>query len=143
MNDAEKTREQLLAEIRKLKQKAEKSEYLEKALKITKKQLAAANQQLIASENKIAKNTHALEERIKELNCFYEISESVSLRDTIEDILQDTVNIIPPSWQYPQITCAKITLQGKEFKTGNYIRVSNSATTHLAGESKLYNCSKG
>ena len=120
MNNAEKTREQLLAEIRKLKQKAEKAEYLEKALKITKKKLAAANQQLIASKNKITKNAHTLEERVKELNCFYEISESVSIRETIEDILQDTVNIIPPSWQYPKITCAKITLQDKEFKTMNY-----------------------
>ncbi|KKK75387.1 hypothetical protein LCGC14_2874220, partial [marine sediment metagenome] len=30
------------------------------------------------------------------------------------------VNLIPPAWQYPEITCARILLQGKEFKTEDF-----------------------
>lgn len=92
MSNADKTREQLLTEIKKLE---------------------ASNQQLIADE-------YMLGERVKELNCFYNISESVDARETLDEILQDIANIIPPAWQYPGITCAKITLQDKEFKTKNY-----------------------
>ena len=62
-----------------------------------------------------------LKERVKELDCFYRISESIRTKDTIEDIIQDIVNIIPPTWQYPELTCAKITFLDKEFKTDNYV----------------------
>ena len=113
MNYSDQTIEQLLVEIKKLEQKATKSEELEKNLK-------ASNQQLIANIKRLKDIGPQLEERVKELNCFHKISESVSSREALEDILQDTVNIIPSSWQYPKTTCAKITLQGMEFKSDSY-----------------------
>jgi DNA-binding response OmpR family regulator/signal transduction histidine kinase len=65
--------------------------------------------------------THELGERVKELNCLYEISRLVErLGTSLEGILQGTVELIPPAWQYPEVTCARITLQGQEFRTENF-----------------------
>ncbi|MGD9278712.1 MAG: PAS domain S-box protein, partial [Desulfobacterales bacterium] len=36
------------------------------------------------------------------------------------EILQGTVNLIPCSWQYPEITCAQIIIYGREWKTKNF-----------------------
>ena len=93
---------------------------IEQQLRAANQQLDANNQQLLANENVIKKQAHDLGERVKELNCLYGISEIVSNKETIEEILQDTANIIPSSWKFPKITCAKIILRNKEFKTSNY-----------------------
>ena len=64
---------------------------------------------------------HNLAERVKELNCLYNISrlfENDNL--SIEDILRGLVSLIPPAWQYPDITCAGIKLRDEEFKTVNF-----------------------
>ena len=63
----------------------------------------------------------ALRERIKELNCLYAIAQ-LSERDigSLDDFLKDVVEILPPSWQYPEITCARITFQDKIFKTESF-----------------------
>lgn len=72
-------------------------------------------------EAALQKNTHDLEERIKELNCLYRIS---SLREkknlSLSDTLQGIVDLLPPSWQYPEITCARITREGDIYVTDNY-----------------------
>ena len=60
-------------------------------------------------------------ERIKELNCLYSISKLRERTDfSLEDILQAILDLIPPAWQYPEITCARIIFNGYEFTTKNY-----------------------
>jgi len=62
-----------------------------------------------------------LGERIKELNCLYNISKLRERTDfSLEDILQSIVDFIPSAWQYPEITCARIDYDGCEFTTNNY-----------------------
>ena len=73
------------------------------------------------AETVLKKRTQELGERVKELNCLYGISHLIEQPDTSsEEILQGTVDLIPPSWQYPEITCARVVLEDKEFKTGNF-----------------------
>jgi CheY-like chemotaxis protein len=63
----------------------------------------------------------ALEERVKELNCFYGISRVLEKPDiSLDEIMQGVVDLIPPSWQYPEITCSRIRIANKEFKTENF-----------------------
>ena len=60
-------------------------------------------------------------ERLKELKCIYkldEITERPGL--TINELYQEVANLLPQGWQYPEIACAKITINGKEFRTKNY-----------------------
>ena len=67
----------------------------------------------------------ALGERIKELNCLYGISQLAERRlHSLDDLLQELVNFLPYSWQYPEITCARILYKGKTY-TSDKFRMSN------------------
>ncbi len=62
-----------------------------------------------------------LEERIKELNCIYGISaitqdESITLNEALQDILQ----LISQAWQYPNSTYARIIIDDEVHSTPNY-----------------------
>ncbi len=72
-------------------------------------------------DKKVEERTSQLGERIKELNCLYGISELVETPDiSFDEIIQGTVELIPASWQYPEVTCARIFLEGLQFKTENF-----------------------
>ena len=54
---------------------------------------------------------HDLQERIKELQCLYgiaEVAERPEIR--LDELYQEVVNLLPSSYQYPEITCARITI---------------------------------
>ena len=62
-----------------------------------------------------------LRERIKELTCLYGISKLVENSDlTLAQILQGTVELLPPAWLYPEVASARILLDGRSFSTANY-----------------------
>jgi pyruvate,water dikinase len=64
---------------------------------------------------------HELKERVKELNCFYRITKIIrNSKLSIDEALQEIVKVIPPAWQYPDQTCVRIYLEGREFKTDNF-----------------------
>ena len=56
-----------------------------------------------------------MQERVKELRCIYGVAKSTQTRNTLEEMFQDTVALIPPAWQYPEITRARICFDGKEY----------------------------
>lgn len=60
----------------------------------------------------------ALRERVKELACLYGISE-LAQQDNLpaDQFLQNTLKLIPPAWQYPEFTAAKITLDNHSFNS--------------------------
>ena len=64
---------------------------------------------------------HRLSERIKELNCLYDIS---TFRDdtdfSLDAVLQTVVDFIPPAIQFPEITCARLIFGGYEVTTKNF-----------------------
>lgn len=63
-----------------------------------------------------------LNERIKELNCLYSIAKINEIPGiTLENIIKKIVNLIPPAWQYPEITCARIIIKNNEYKTDNFL----------------------
>ena len=64
---------------------------------------------------------HQLQERKKELQAFYRLSEIVQKKGiTDENLYQEVANFLPASWQYPEITCARIVIGSKEFRTKNF-----------------------
>ena len=63
----------------------------------------------------------ALRERIKELNCLYSIARLAERYcDSMEDFLKCLADILPLSWQYPEMACARIALKDQIFKSRNY-----------------------
>lgn len=86
------------------------------------------NREISSLTAEIEDKTHALQERtedlakrLKELDCFYSISE---LRErpgiTLEEILEGVADLIPGSLQHPEVTCVRILLGYQEFKTKNF-----------------------
>ncbi|MGD2125284.1 MAG: PAS domain S-box protein [Desulfobacteraceae bacterium] len=73
------------------------------------------------AEKALQKANDDLEERIKELNCLYGISKLLEKRESsLEEIIEGLLNLIPSSWQYSGVTCARVILEGQEFKTENF-----------------------
>jgi DNA-binding CsgD family transcriptional regulator len=87
----------------------------------------------------------ALIERIKELNCLYGVSKLAEKHPlSLDDLLQELVNFLPYSWQYPDIACARIFFKGKtftseDFKTTNWRQSSRIYMYHEAvGECAIF-----
>jgi PAS domain S-box-containing protein len=67
------------------------------------------------AEKKQEKLLHEKAERIKELRCIYGVAKSIQKRETLEAIFRDVVALIPPGWQYPEITRAKVFFNGEQY----------------------------
>ena len=77
------------------------------------------------ADEDLRKTTMELHERVKELSCLYGISKLVEEDDlTLDDLIQRTVELIPPSWQYPEITCARIKLNSRSYTTNQFRRTN-------------------
>ncbi len=71
-----------------------------------------------------SKEVRELQERVKELRCLYGISQLVEQESSLDEIFQEACCLIRKSWQYPEITCARISIDGDEYKTDNFKRTS-------------------
>ncbi len=84
------------------------------------------------AEEALRQLTHDLDERVKELECLYSVAQLVEKPGvSLEEIAQGTANLIPPSWQYPEVTCARIILEGQEFRTENFSETPWRQTTDI------------
>ncbi|RYZ63004.1 MAG: PAS domain S-box protein [Chitinophagaceae bacterium] len=73
------------------------------------------------TEAELRKMNHAVGERVKELSCLYRASKLANTPGKpIEDILQELTDIIPDSYQYPEITRARITYNGARFLSEDF-----------------------
>ncbi|MBD3298358.1 MAG: PAS domain S-box protein, partial [candidate division Zixibacteria bacterium] len=68
-------------------------------------------------EKELQRRTKELGERVKELSCMFNIMRTVRDNQPLDDLLQAVVRHLPPGWQYPDITCARLRLDDKEFTT--------------------------
>jgi signal transduction histidine kinase len=72
-------------------------------------------------DRQVKGKTQELRERVAQLDCLHGISRLAGQQDiTLEEILAGSVELIPPSWQYPEIVGARIVLDGREYRTDNY-----------------------
>lgn len=63
----------------------------------------------------------SLREREKELTCLYRIAK-IAARPAVllEEVLQETVRVLPDGWFYPEIAEARIVVDGSEFTTDRF-----------------------
>ncbi|MCP4685111.1 MAG: hypothetical protein GY867_06625 [bacterium] len=65
------------------------------------------------------RNQAALRERVKELTGLYEIDRLAERPDiSLDELLHGAVRLLPPTWQYPEITVAKIVLDERSYLSG-------------------------
>jgi two-component system sensor histidine kinase/response regulator len=70
------------------------------------------------NEQELRKRTFDLGERLKELNCLHDISDIIRHFHTpMPDILQGIVDFIPPAYQYPHLTCARLIVEDHLYTT--------------------------
>jgi len=97
---------------------------LSEALKQAEQQIEQfreSEQKLIKSRKILVERTDQLRERVKELNCLYTISSIVEKQGlTLEEVLQQTVDVIPQAWQHPESACSRIVLGDLTFQSASF-----------------------
>ena len=84
------------------------------------------------------KKDRKLKERVKELDCLYKIAEIVEQPNiSVNTILQQTAEAIPPSWQYPEICECRITLYENSFQTNNFSGTKWKLSSDIAIEGEV------
>jgi hypothetical protein len=83
--------------------------------------LNKANEALRESNYALQKAGHDASKRMKELHAFYSLSEITEREGiTLYELCQEMANVLPASWQYPDITCAVIVIGNRQFRTSNF-----------------------
>ena len=85
---------------------------------------------------KMRKSEDDLAERVKELDCFFELARlTETYPNSLDEVMEGMVQELPLAWQYPEITYSRIILQGKMYKTDNYAETAwrQSADLKVAG----------
>lgn len=74
----------------------------------------------------------ALRERVKELTCLYGIARAAERSDlSLAELLQNIVELLPPAWQYPEITAARITLDDHAYETAEFAESAHRQSTKI------------
>ncbi len=85
------------------------------------------------TETERDKLVHDLGERVKELGCLTAIGRVAQIPDlSWEETLKGIVQLIPPGWQYPEITCASISVDQQRFETPNFTETAWGQTADIA-----------
>ncbi len=75
----------------------------------------------LRSKEELRKRSDDLANRVKELNCLYKMADLVGgPKVSLEQVIQGTADLIPPAWQYSELACARITLEGQVITTDNF-----------------------
>ena len=74
------------------------------------------------AEDQLRVKAAQIQARNKELNCLFRISETLrrSENRSLAETLCEIIAFIPQAWQYPDLACARITLDGKVLSTDNF-----------------------
>ena len=91
-------------------------------------------------EDELKEAHWALGERMKELRCLYGINEITEQPGvTVEEIMERVLTLIPPAWQHPAVTCARITVDGKTYRSETFKETNwrQAADIEVAGGETL------
>ena len=89
------------------------------------------------SAGSCARTEWALRERVKELTCLYGIAQVVERAgEDLGSALGGIVALLPPAWQYPELTEARIGLDERSWQTPGFgpAPVVQAAEVHAGGE---------
>jgi PAS domain S-box-containing protein len=82
-----------------------------------------------------------LHKRVKELECLRKMSKIMETKDiSLEEICKQSLEILPAAFQYPEIICAKITVDGVEYKTDNYKKTKFNLSADIKKNGSLEIC---
>jgi signal transduction histidine kinase len=77
------------------------------------------------AQRMLRQQAHALGERVKELHCLFGISKIIERVDfSFEQVMQGIVDLVPPAFQHSEVACARIAIEGREFRSSNFASTS-------------------
>jgi signal transduction histidine kinase len=92
-----------------------------------------------SNEAKLRELSTHLTERVKELNCLYGISRLFENQNlNLNQIFRGVIDIVPPAWQFPEVTCARIKLENKEFVSANFVESAWSQKQDILVNGKCF-----
>jgi len=131
----EASNQQLRATEQHLRAANQQLEASNQQLTAAEQQLRAANQQLEASNRELTVTTGELRKRDKELTCLHGVSQLIAKSgQSGEGVIAGVVDVLPAGWQYPEITCARITVAGQESASANFRETAWQQTAEIAVE---------
>ncbi len=108
----------------------EKQEQLIKKLKKRNNEL----QRFYDEYKRVCRNE---EERIKELNCLYQVAQCVVVENDIDIALDRIVRIVPHGWQFTTQTCARITFKNKIYLSPDFFESRICQSENIYIESRI------
>jgi len=108
----------------------EKQEQLIKKLKKRNNEL----QRFYDEYKRVCRNE---EERIKELNCLYQVAQCVVVENDIDIALDRIVRIVPHGWQFTAQTCARITFKNKIYLSPDFFESRICQSENIYIESRI------
>jgi signal transduction histidine kinase len=79
----------------------------------------------------------ALRERVKELTCLYGLAQMAARPGAdLEEILPGVLEFLPPAWQFPEVTAARIILDGRSYVTANFTKRAHIQSADLVVEGR-------
>lgn len=74
------------------------------------------------SDQELKRTLHDLQERVKELTALHSTTQLFHDEDlSTQQLLQRIADLIPPSWQYPEVTATRICFGNLEITTPNFV----------------------
>jgi hypothetical protein len=101
---------------------AQRIEKLNAELNFVKEELSQEKEKRKHVVKILRKQEPLLSERVKEIGCLYSVIGVLGNKKyaSDEEKIHDIVELIPNGWQYPEDTCVRIILEGREYKTDNF-----------------------
>ncbi|MDZ7804819.1 EAL domain-containing protein [Thiohalophilus sp.] len=73
------------------------------------------------NELALLETSQKLRERIKEQTCVRHVADILlNAEDPLEEMLQSVADVLPPSWQYPEIAAARIVFDGRAYTSKGF-----------------------
>ncbi len=91
------------------------------------------------AERALEQHAADLNERVKEINCLYHVSERIGHGGSVAEILQDIVRYIPGGLQYTEKAACRILYRDQKFATPNFRESEHSyaKTVFVLGKDRL------
>ncbi|MGQ9648938.1 MAG: sensor histidine kinase [Phycisphaerae bacterium] len=73
------------------------------------------------SREDLRRQAEELDHRVRELDCLFGMADVVNRFGTsLEDIIRETVELIPKAWRLSEVACARVLMDGREYQTDNF-----------------------
>lgn len=93
--------------------------------------------QSIGTALKVWQVQSALNERVKELTCHYNILQLSDQPDrTLDEIFKGVVELLPPAWQFPDAATARIVFDGKVYALPDFQKAKQRQSSYIIVKGK-------